>query len=657
MERITLDFESYYEQGKGSYSLKNMTPVEYILDPRFETIMLSVKRPGRKVFNLTADKVQAFFDLLDPQNTVVITHNALFDMCICAWRYNFVPKLMVCTMSMARAHWGHVLKSVALAAVAPFAGVGHKGDEVTKMAGLHAADIRAMGLWDDYERYCGNDSVLTEKIFEKIMSEGFPLSELKVLDMVLRCAVVPQFVLDQSRLLSHQQNIAIEKNNLLAAAMVVGANGKPDLMSNDKFAALLSSLGVDPPRKTSPATGRETWAFAKSDQEFTELEEHPDPAVQAVAAARLGHKSTIEETRTERLLACTNLVWPSSYLTSRGYDTVSQPTVPVLMPMPLRYSGAHTHRLSGDWKLNVQNFPSRSVTNHLKCALMARPGCTVLNIDSSQIEARIVAWLAGENDLLWQFEQGMDPYKIFAAKVFGVDVAQVTKEQRFLGKTSILGLGFGLGWIKFKHQVRVKSLEAIKYAGSGNELILPDEESQRIVNTYRSTYRGVPLIWKALNNAIPVLAGGYASFSIGPCVFMRGKISLPSGLFLHYHNLRQVRTDSGVEWLYDHAGKPRRLYGGALLENIVQALARIIVMDAAVRIEKQLENVFMATNNLVGVNLALQVHDALVYVVPNEVVTFVSNILHEEMNRRPDWAPGLPVAAELHKGITYGDCK
>jgi hypothetical protein len=652
MERITLDFETYYDK---DYSLRKMTPVEYILDPRFEVILLSVKRPGRKAFTLSGDKIAQFFQLLDPNKTVIVTHNALFDMCICAWIYGFVPKLMICTMSMARAHWGHKLPRVALEVVAPFAGVGYKGKEVLKMVGLHARDIVAMGLWKAYSDYCENDSVLAEGIFEKIMAEGFPANEILVMNLVLRMAVIPQFELDNVRLNQHLNDVQTEKQNLLARAMLVGASGKSDLMSNEAFAQLLRGVGVEPPTKISPATGRQTYAFAKSDQEFTDLEEHPNPAVQALVAARLGHKSTIEETRTQRLINCSLLTWPQAYMQKRGYAGMSGMNE-ALMPMPLRYGGAHTHRLSGDWKLNVQNFPSRNAINNLKCSLKAPPGYTVMNIDSSQIEARIVAWLAGETDLLNQFERKLDPYKIFAAKVFGIDVSQVTKEQRFLGKTSILGLGFGLGWVRFKEQVRVKSLEAIRYSGTGNEIILEDTESVRIVNTYRGTYMGVPALWKRLNNAIPILAGAFGSFSIGPCEFMAGKISLPNGLYLHYHNLRQISTANGIEWVYDHGGKPRRLYGGALLENIVQALARIIVMDAATRIAARLENIALATLKYVGIDLALQVHDALVYVVPDEVTKFVGDVMLEEMNRRPAFAPELPLAAELTAGPSYGDC-
>jgi DNA polymerase len=406
------------------------------------------------------------------------------------------------------------------------------------------------------------------------------------------------------------------------------------------FAKLLTQLGVDPPLKISPTTGRETFAFSKADKAFTDLENHPNPAVQAVMAARLGHKSTIEETRTERFLNISNLQWPAEYLAFRGLPPGSN-----LAPMPLRYGAAHTHRLGGDWKLNVQNFPARGKVNHLKRALTARVKHLVANIDSSQIEARIVAWLAEEWELLEQFRLGLDPYKIFAAKVFGVEVASVTPEQRFLGKTSILGLGFGLGWVKFKAQVRVKSLEALKISGSGSELILEDAQSQLIVNTYRNTYTGVPRIWRKLNDGISILAGGHGSCTIGPCVFELGRISLPNGLYLHYHNLRQ--TPDG--WVYDHAGEPRRLYGGALLENIVQALARIIVMDAAVRIKQRVSPY--------GIGLALQVHDALAAVIPEELVTWAGNIMKEEMNRTVKWAPELPLAADFKTGPTYGDCK
>lgn len=638
MEYIKIDFETYYDK---DYSLKKMTPVEYILDPRFEVIIMSVKRAGREPFCLEGDQIRQFFQILNPEKTVLISHNALFDMCIVAWHYNFVPKLFSCTLSISRAVFGHVLRSLSLESVAAYLGLGVKGHAVKNMVGLRAPNIKAMGKWQEYVDYCNNDSVLCEGIWDATVGKGiFPAGELIVLDMVLRAAILPQFELDGNALALHHQNILQDKANLMSIAGLAGQ--KDVFMSNPQFAELLIQHGVEPPMKVSPTTGRETYAFSKADKEFTDLEEHPDPMVQALVAARLGLKSTIEETRCERMKNISVLSWPSAFLARFG---LTGPFAS-LMPMPLRYSGAHTHRLSGDWKLNVQNFPARALINHLKRALRARHGHTVLNIDSSQIEARIVAWLCGEVDLLDQFARGLDPYKIFAAKVFGIDTSQVTAEQRFLGKTSILGLGFGLGWVKFKMQVRVKSLEALKISGKGSEIHLTDEESMTIVNTYRGTFPGVPNVWKALNNAIPILAGNGGNFSIGPCVFSKGRISLPNGLYLHYHNLRHTTSDG---WVYDYGGKPKRLYGGALLENIVQALARIIVMDAAVRIKRRIDHL--------GIRLALQVHDALAYIPPDELVSTVQPIMQEEMNRDVAWAPGLVLAAEAHKGPSYGECK
>ncbi len=624
MDLITLDFETYYDK---DYSLKKMTPVEYVLDPRFEVIMLAVKYPGRDPFVLEEHQIQAWFNSLDPNKTCLVTHNALFDMCIVAWKYNFIPRLMVDTLGVARAMLGHILRTVSLKAVAIHLNLGFKGDYVGKVMGMHAADIKAAGMWPGYISYNVNDAVLCEGIYDALVRSGdFPLSEVIFMDTILRMALQPRFVLDQNALAAHLANIQVDKANLIASAMTVGADGKPDLMSNDKFAALLESLGVEAPMKVSPTTGRATFAFAKTDTDFTDLQEHPDPRVQSLVAARLGLKSTIEETRTERLLAISRLHW--GHLGYAG-----------LMPIPLRFSGAHTHRLSGDWKLNMQNLPVRK-GNLIRSALTAPPGFKVVVIDSSQIEARLVAWLCGAVDLLDQFANNLDPYSIFASFVFGRTITKADKAERFLGKTSILGMGFGVGWKKFQNTVKVSSLEQ-----TGVQITLTDEEANRFVNTYRHVNHQVPTTWRILNDNIRLLAGGQGNFSIGPCVFHPGRIRLPSGLDLKYHDLR----NTGDGWVFSYAGKPRRLYGGALLENIIQALARIIVSDASTRIRARLD--------ALGIRLALQVHDELVYIVPDQYVALVRAILTEEMNRRPLWAPDLPLASECEAGQTYGDAK
>lgn len=623
MQVIFIDYETFYSN---EYSLRKMTPVEYVLDPRFECIGAAIKEGHNgEAYWVDGDDLPHFFADLDPDKTAMVSHNALFDACITSWRYNFRPAFTIDTLGIARATLGYKLKSLSLASVANELGIGVKGGTVHKVIGMGAAAIKQAGLYDEYIQYAINDVELCAGIYDKLVRSGlFPARELKVMDMVLRCATEPQFYLDQNVLALHLHSIKTQKDQLLAVALMgASINSKDDLMSNEKFAQALRVLGVEPPMKTSLVTGKPSYAFAKTDPQFMELEEHDNPMVQALVAARLGHKSTLEETRTQKFLTIANLQWPD---TSQGK-----------VPMPLRYSGAHTHRLSGEWSINVQNMPRGGA---LRRAIIAPPGHQVLQTDASQIEARMVAWICGQTDLVQQFENKEDVYSSFASKVFGFAVNKKDHPaERFIGKTAILGLGYGLGWEKFQRTVKMQSK-----AQAGRLIELSDPEAMKIISTYRDGYAAIPATWRVLNSNIDVLANG-GHFKFGPCIFEKGSILLPSGLRLNYHNLRY--EDGG--WVYEFAGKPKRLYGGALLENIVQALARIVVMDAAVRIEK-----LFATY---GVQLALQVHDELVFCVPDELVTVCRQILLEEMRRRPTWAPSLPLDAESDAGPNYGDAK
>lgn len=607
-----------------------MTPVEYVLDPRFEVIGCAVKKGlnGESRW-LWGDELPAFFASLDPNVTSLVTHNALFDMCIVAWRYGFIPRLIVDTMGVARACRGHILKSLSLKSVALHLGLGVKGDTVAKVEGMSAAAIKAAGMALEYAAYSLNDVELCAGIYRELVTTGeFPVNELAVMDMVLRCAIEPKLRIDSHVLSQHLANIQAKKEHLLAQSMLIGAEGRTDLMSNERFAELLRQHGVEPPTKRSLATGLDTYAFAKTDVDFLALEDHENPAVQVLVSARLGHKSTLEETRTERLLKIANLQWPFTHASN-------------LMPIPLRFSGAHTHRLSGDWKLNLQNLPARKDST-IRRALIAPPHHKVVTVDASQIEARITAWICGQLDLVEQFARGEDVYSLFASEIFQKLVTKNDKSERFVGKTGILGLGFGVGAPKFQHTVKIQSKEQ-----AGTLIELSDEEAMRVVSLYRTRYHKIPEGWRTLNYVgIPALLNGNP-FTFGPCAFERGAVRLPSGLKLHYHDIVNIPA---MGWCYSYGGKThKKLYGGSLLENIVQALARVIVMDAAIRIQKRLARY--------GIALALQVHDELVYVVPDALVEVVESILLEEMTRRPTWGNNLPLAAEFGVGPSYGDAK
>ena len=621
MRTIVLDFETFYSE---DYSLRKMTPVEYILDPRFEVIGCAVKDEGFATF-LTEQELKTYLARL-PDRVMIVSHNALFDMCVLVWKFGYTPHLMTDTMGMARAWLSHKLKSVSLANVAQHYGAGAKGTTVHNVKGMSLEAIKAAGLYSDYAAYSCLDADLTYTIYRKMVNEGFPAKEIAVMDTVLRCATHPRFVLDQNLLAEHLHNTVAAKDDLLAQC---GLDDRSALMSNDKFAEALRNLGVEPPTKISLTTGNETYAFAKTDPAFIELEEHDDPRVQQLVAARMGIKSTLEETRTQRLLSIANLTWPSK---NQG-----------LMPIPLRYSGAHTHRLSGDWKLNMQNLPRGGKLRH---SLRAPPGYKVVAVDASQIEARMAGWFAGATALTSAFANKEDVYSSFASKVFGRPIVKKDNPvERFIGKTAVLGLQYGLGWQKFQKTVKLQSKAQV-----GTEVALSDDEAMNVIKTYRTTYEEIPQMWQRLNGLISQMAANRnLNTPVGPLLFQYQRIRLPSGLYLNYHDLE----NKAGQWWFTFAGKPKYLYGGKILENITQALARIHVMDAAVRVRRS------ASGESIGsyIRLALQAHDELVYVVPEAMAEGVLNMVLREMKAPPEWASDCPLDAEGDIGDTYGDAK
>lgn len=619
---IVVDFETYYDN---EYSLRRMTPVEYIMDPRFEITGCAVAEgdDGPTMW-LDTEQLPAYFR--SKAHLPFVSHNALFDMCVMAWRVGVRPALMVDTMGMARATVAPFTKGVSLAKVATFFGLGVKTDTILKVAGMGRSAIRESGLWPSYTSYAINDAVLCRDAYKR-MRGSFPKNELLVMDMVIRMAACPGFVLDQDELALHAASLAAEKQALLDR---VGLPNRDDLMSNEKFASVLSSLGVTPPMKTSRTTGLAIYAFAKSDAEMTALEEHENPDVQALVAARLGHKSTLEETRTTRYQNIANIDW-------QGAER------PLSMPIPLKYSGAHTHRLSGDWSLNAQNLGRSS---RLRYALKAPQGYKVVAGDASQIEARINGVVCGQEDLVEAFRQKRDVYSEFASEE--IYHRPVNKKDdpsgRFVGKTSILSLGYQSGWLTFRNMIRVQSRTQLNM-----EMLLSDAEAQGIVSAYRRRYAEITKAWKTLQNYLPDLAHRDSKIEFGPMRLRHQYIESPGGLHLYYHDLKQELIDGQTRWKFTHAGISKDLYGGKTLENMIQHLARLSNMDAAARLRRRWHpNV---------ARFVLQVHDELVYVVRDDAVSAFLPDLNDELSAAPWWAPNAPLAAEVKYGQSYGEAK
>lgn len=606
MDLIVIDMETYYDQ---DFSLSKITTEEYVRDYRFEVIGLAVKVNNNPTewASGTHEQIKEWLHTFNWADAMVVCHNTMFDGSILAWRFDVHPRVLADTLCMGRALHG-IEVGGSLKAMAERYKVGVKGEEVIQAKGLRRTDFSEAQL-SRYGDYCINDVEITHKLFH-LMAKGFPKLEFRLIDLTLRMFIEPVLELDSELLAEHLIDIQTRKEQLLATVGVT----KEELMSNQKFAEVLVALGVEPPMKVSLTTGKPALAFAKSDEAFKALAEHDNPDVQALVAARLGTKSTLEETRTQRFIG----------IASRGK-----------LPVPIRYYAAHTGRWGGDDKINLQNLPSRGAdAGKLKKAIRVPDGYRMIDADSAQIEARVLAWLAGQHDLVDGFAKKEDVYKKMAAAIYNKAEADVTAPERFVGKTTILGAGYGMGAPKFQAQ--------LKTFGTDIELA----EARRIINIYREkNYNIVELWYEAQQSLVSMVNGEVGSLGRGGVLRIapQGGIVLPSGLTMRYDDLSYEQGEKGIEFSYKTRRGRTRIYGGKVIENVCQGIARCIIGEQMLRIAKRYRPV-------------LTVHDAIAVVVPEQEVQDAQQFVEECMRWTPDWAQGLPLNCESGVGKSYGEC-
>ena len=624
---ITLDFETYYDQ---QYSLKKISTEEYVRDDRFEVIGFAYKIDDGPTFWITGNNmyIQKVLDHLPWDDALVLAHNTMFDGAILSWRYGVKPKGWLDTMSMGRALHG-VDFSVSLKSMAERYKVGVKGTEVNDAVGIGREFFSPSHL-AQYGEYCRNDVDLTYDIFQKMMKAGFPKGELKLIDLTLSMFIHPVLRLDTKALDMHLEDTAAQKQaHLVSALKAVGkqdlavkhilgdeetrAEVRKTLMSNTQFANMLKGLDIEAPIKISPTTGKPTLALAKSDEAFKALLEHEDVRVQALCAARIGTKSTLEETRTQRFID----------ISKRG-----------AFPIPLKYYAAHTGRWGGTDSVNLQNLPSRGPNaGKLKKAILAPEGYVFIDADSAQIEARTLAWEAGQDDLVEAFSNGKDVYKIMASAIYGKSADEVTKDERFVGKTTILGAGYGMGATKFQAQLKTFSAE------------IQLEEAKRIIDTYRHTYPMIPLLWRESQEALRCMSRGMTMKlgKDGLLTINEKGILLPNGLHIYYNGLQEVIQEDKRQFVYTTRNGPNKIYGGKVVENFTQAIARCIIGDQMLKIAKRYK-------------VVLTVHDAIGIIAKQEEADEARAYVESCMRWVPSWAEGLPVNCESGMGLSYGDC-
>ena len=608
-EIITLDFETYFDQ---DYTLKKLATSEYIRDERFKAQCVGIKIGTENVIWIPDKHVEEALNSIDWGSYAVLAHHTQFDAFILTERYGITPAYYLCTMSMGRALHS-IGMGASLDALARHYKLGHKlPDILSKTKGIYTLPPEIM---QDLGLYCAVDTKLCFDLF-MLMVNQFCQSELDLIDETCRMFCEPAIYVDRPTATRALQLEKDNKRKKIAQAETDPAN----LSSNIKFAKLLVELGVEPPIKVSPTTGKNTFAFAKADFGFQELMVHDDETVRTIVAARVAVKSTIGETRAQRML-------------DEGEG--GRP-----LPVYLKYYGAHTGRWSGGNKMNLQNlpriYPDDPDSGLLRKSIVASEGYVIVVADLAQIEARMLAWFANDTELLQQFRDKIDVYKLMASDTFGKPVEEITKAERFVGKTAILGLGYQMGWRRF--------LLTITLGLMGPKMAMEADTARTVVDTYRFNRRAIVNVWAVGEEIIRHMLYDMA-MEFGP-IRVEGKtnrVYLPNGLYLEYPGLSQS-NDGFVYFDYENAailergGSPnmkraKKLYGGIITENIIQALARIVIGDQLLQIAQRYKVVSTT-------------HDEAIAIAPKAEADKALNFMLETMRIPPAWAPDLPLDAE-----------
>ena len=598
MNLITLDFETYYDV---QLSLSKMSTVQYVQDDEFKVWGVGVKLNDEPTIWVSSDECKDFLEQIDWDDAALVCHNTLFDAYILTQVFGVHAKYYYDTAAMSRGLFPN--ESAALKNVCkrlfPDDPMMRKGEELVNAKGVRDLDPE---LDEVIGGYCIQDVDLTYAIYNKMCHE-FPQSELDLMDLTVRMFVEPKLTLDRTLLYTYKEQIAAE------TAQKIEASGttREILASQQKFANFLDELGITVPEKRSLRTGKMIPAFGKNDSAYIQMC-NMYPQYKHVWDAREAVKSRLEETRAERLLQSVN---PDGSFS-----------------VPLRYYAAHTGRFGGSEKINLQNLPRES---KLRNAITCKDEQLLFVADLSNIEARMLAWLAKEEDLLNSFAQGSDVYSEFASQIYGRPVTKDNKLERYVGKTAILGLGYGMGADKFKHTLK-----------SGSPSVdVAKETALAIVQQYRATYYNIPRLWSVCKQLLfGMMDRTQIGNLYGPLSLSNNAICLPNNMFLKYPGLNYVNG----EFIYNGRNNSViRTHGPRVCENIIQALARIVITDQVLAVQSQVPEV----------DVVLTVHDEIVALGNDQKPEETLDKIIAIMKKPPEWCSDLPLDAEGHFSKDY----
>ncbi len=598
MNIITLDFETYFDQ---EYSLDKMTTEEYVRDLRFEAHGVGLAVNGGKAVWCDGKGLND----IPWDDTACLAHHAQFDGLILSHHYGIKPAMWFDTISMARAVLGpHIPKG--LGELAKHFNLGAKNVPYDLFKGKHWGDLNTH-TQQAVASGCCHDVELTWHLF-CLLSQGFPPSEFALIDETVRLFTEPVLVGAPDVLDRVYREEREAKDRLLAKLGVTTTQ----LRQNETLIRLLEAEGVEVEWK--PGKGKENPCFAKTDQFMRDLVDDENPRVAALAQARLDAASNLTLTRTQRLRG----------MADRGKLCVY-----------LNYCGAHTKRWSGGDKMNWQNFRRGA---KLGQGITVGKGDVIVVRDASQIECRMLNETAGQSDVIEKFRRKEDPYIGIASQFYGHEVYkpqqgdsryEEMETKRGTGKQLELSCGYGAGG---------PSIVATARRGTyGPPVYLSDAEGVAARDLYRSTHQWVVALWESAKHVLEALARGETFSWLGRHVEDK-RLYLPNGLWLDYSTLHK---DQQGEWKVAIRGGEAKMYGPKLVENYIQAIARV-----------HLGNVWLACRQA-GLRVVSSEHDKLICVCRESEAEAAAAFLHAELCRAPPWMPDVPLDSEGYISHTY----
>lgn len=622
MNLIGLDFETFHDVGYALGPSSKLSTSEFITDPRFEQFGMGIKHGAAPAIYVEPEDVASVLDDIDWERTVLYAHNMPFDGYILHYHFHKHPKMYLCTMAMAEAVLQHSCRND-LNSVLKFLGKPiRKTFDIKQVKGQHWKDIDE-ATKDEIRTYGANDIEMAYLALQELRP-SMTLNEIFVLSETLRMFCDPVLELDLPLLEEELEEAKQARIQLLARVPLT----EEELRARNAvaFEQQLNEYGVPLPQKWSEKQECFIPALAKGDKGMQELLTHEDERVRDLAAAKQAVSTTIDITRAERMIQMAT--------------TGDRKFAPLY-----HYCRAHTKRWSGGNKRNAQNFKRGG---RIRRAIRAPEGYLLCAADLSQIEARVTALVADEKDLLEVFrDPTRDPYNEMAEAIYQCPVDRKNgdpehEEMGFIGKTVVLGCGFQMGAPKFRAQLA---------AGIGGRVMrITQQFAEAIIQTYRHKNWKTKVTWDTLQEACRVMAFGTNLWQIpglGVKIIVdpiNKRLILPDGNYLLYPGFR-VRN--GDYEYYEQKGGARvwkKMYGGKMLENIVQCLARGIVAEALGH---------LARNHSDLLRIVMTTHDELVALFLAEHREQVEKLLSETLRRPPDWGPTLPIDLEYSTEIFY----